>query len=77
MLSIPLLGSSALLSGFVMPTEPLKLPHNIYSCCSWMLVTRDYFAISLAPVSCCTAVCFGTTYAALSFHTPVQVVFLL
>lgn len=54
MLSIPLLSSSALLSGSVMPTEPLRLPHNIYSCGSWMLITRDYFALILAPLSCCT-----------------------
>lgn len=72
MLSIPLLtfsSSSAVLSRFVMLTEPLKLAHNIYSCGSWILISRDYFALNNASVFCCTAVCFSTYMALPSFHT--------
>lgn len=69
MFSITLLSSSALLSGSVMPTESLKLPHNIYSCGSWVLITRDYFALSLAPVSAAQQFVLAL-HVLPSFHTP-------
>lgn len=59
MLSIPLLmfsSSSAVLSCFVMLNEPCKVAHNVYSCGSWILITRDYFSLKNASVFCCTAV---------------------
>lgn len=68
MLSIPLLtfsSSSAVLSGFVMLTEPLKLSHGIYS---WILITRDYFALTSAPVFCHTALFQHMHGTALSFR---------
>lgn len=71
MLSIPLLtfsSSSAVLSRFVMLTGPLKLAHNIYSCGTWISITRDYFALNNASVFCCAAVCFST-YMALPSHS--------
>lgn len=72
MLSIPLLtfsSSSAVLSGFVMLTEPLKLAHSIYSCGSRMLITRDYFALNNALVFCCTASHFSISMALPSLST--------
>lgn len=71
MLSIPLLNfssSSAVLFLFC-DAEVLKLAHNIYSCGSWILIARDYFALNNALVFCCTAVCFSTYIALPSLST--------
>lgn len=57
--------SSAVLSHFVMPTEPLKLVHDVY-------INRDYFALNKASGSCCTAVFQLVNGTALSFRTPAE-----